>query len=188
MLDPVVCPQHSKCAERQQAPQVCLQIICGLFWNQRQTRRFFSRAAQDLATQVPLDVLTLLRMGRLTALEKPGGGVRGIVCGDILRRLFARTIAQSITPVVEAETSPFQYALTTKSGGECVAHDIQSLTDQWDQRVRSHIRSGDVGWFVHRRGRKFPVAVRASILLRTFAVSVVRRLRRHSRCPPGRRR
>ena len=90
----------------------------------------FSRAAQDLArAQVPPDVLTLLRMGRLTALEKPGGGVRGIVCGDIVRRLAARTIAQSITPVLEAATSPFQHALATKSGRECVAHAIQSLTD-----------------------------------------------------------
>ena len=90
----------------------------------------FSRAAQDLArAQVPPDVLTLLRMGRLTALEKLGGGVRSIVCGDIVRRLVARTIAQSITPVVEAATSPFQYALATKSGVGCVAHAIQSLTD-----------------------------------------------------------
>ena len=34
-----------------------------------------------------------------------------------------------IAPAVEAATSPFQYALTTKSGGECVVHAIQSLTD-----------------------------------------------------------
>ena len=89
----------------------------------------FSRAAQDLArAQVPPDVLTLLRMGSLTASENPGGGVCGIVCGDIVRRLVARTIAQSITPVVEAATSPFQHALATKSGEKCVAHAIQSLT------------------------------------------------------------
>ena len=51
------------------------------------------------------------------------------MCGVIVRRLVARTIAQMIAPAVEAATSPFQYALTTKSGGECVAHAIQSLTD-----------------------------------------------------------
>ena len=40
----------------------------------------FHRAAQDLArAEMPPDVLNLLRMGRLTALQKPGGGVRGIV-------------------------------------------------------------------------------------------------------------
>ena len=46
-----------------------------------------------------------------------------------MRRVVARTIAQMIAPAVEEATSPFQYALTTKSGGECVAHAIQALTD-----------------------------------------------------------
>ena len=77
----------------------------------------------------PPDVLALLRMGRLAALQKPGGGVRGIVCGDLVRRLVARSIAQQISSAVEEATSPFQYALTTKASGECVAHAIQSLTD-----------------------------------------------------------
>ena len=31
--------------------------------------------------------------GRLTALQRADGGVRGIVAGDILRRIVARTIA-----------------------------------------------------------------------------------------------
>ena len=63
--------------------------------------RAFCRAAQDLArAQVPPDVVAVLRMGRITALQKPGGGVRGIVCGDIVRRLVAGTIAQKITPAV----------------------------------------------------------------------------------------
>ena len=47
----------------------------------------------------------------------------------IVRRLVARTIAQSMSAEVRAATSPFQDALTTKSGGECVAHAIQSFTD-----------------------------------------------------------
>ena len=74
-------------------------------------------------------MLGLLRMGRLIALQKPTGGVRGIVCGDIVRRVVARTIVQMIAPTVEEATSPFQYVLTTKSGGECVAHATQALTD-----------------------------------------------------------
>ena len=74
-------------------------------------------------------MIALLRMGRLTALQKPAGGVRVIVCGDTVRRLVARTIAQSMSAAVQTATSPFQYALTTKAGGECVAHAIQSLTD-----------------------------------------------------------
>ena len=62
------------------------------------------------------------------------GGVRGIVCGDLVRRLVARSIVQQISSAVEEATSPFQHALTTKAGGECMAHAIQSLTDL-DSRV-----------------------------------------------------
>ena len=68
-------------------------------------------------------------MGPLTALSKPDGGVRRIVVGDILRRMVARTIAKQIAKQVEAATAPFQYALSTKAGCECVAHMLQSLTD-----------------------------------------------------------
>ena len=71
----------------------------------------FSRMCLDFArAEIPRDVLTLLKMGRVTALRKPHGKIRGIVIGDIIRRLVARTIAQ-------------QVALA------CVAHAIQSLTE-----------------------------------------------------------
>ena len=46
-----------------------------------------------------------------------------------MRRLVARTIAQQVVLAVEEATAPFQYALSTKGGGECVAHAIQSLTE-----------------------------------------------------------
>ena len=56
--------------------------------------------------------------GKTQALQKPNGGVRGIVVGDTLRRLVARTIAQQLSVVVEAATAPFQYALLTRAGTE----------------------------------------------------------------------
>ena len=49
--------------------------------------------------------------------------------GDILRRLVARTIAKQVSKQVEAATAPFQYALSTKAGCECVAHILQTSTD-----------------------------------------------------------
>ena len=52
-------------------------------------------------------------MGRMTALCKVGGGVCGIVAGDIVWRLVARTMTQQLGPLVEATTSPFQCALST---------------------------------------------------------------------------
>ena len=79
--------------------------------------------------EVPDRIEEAIRLGRTTALRKPDGGVRGIVVGDFLRRLIARTIAKQIAKLVEVATAPWQYALTTRAGRECVAHVLQHLTD-----------------------------------------------------------
>ena len=45
-----------------------------------------ARVASMLAVgNVPVEIIEAIRLGRLTALSKPDGGVRGIVVGDILR-------------------------------------------------------------------------------------------------------
>ena len=75
-------------------------------------------------------VAGIIRLGRLTALQKPGGGVRGIVAGDILRRLVGRKLAQQLGKAVEAATSLFQYAHSTRAGSECVVHVLQALTER----------------------------------------------------------
>ena len=87
----------------------------------------------DVATlfgrgQLPEDILTAVRVGRMTALQKPDGGVRGVVVGDVFRRLVARTIAKQFAEQAEGATHPFQYALSTRAGTECVAHIVQALT------------------------------------------------------------
>ena len=78
--------------------------------------------------QLPGDILTAVRVGRMTALQKPDGGVRCIVLGDVFRRLVARTIAKQFAVQAEGATHPFQYALSTRAGTECVAHIVQALT------------------------------------------------------------
>ena len=67
-------------------------------------------------------------MGRITALSKPDGGVRGITVGDILRRLVSRTVAQQCSKRVEIATAPSQHALSTHVACECIAHVVQTLT------------------------------------------------------------
>ena len=90
----------------------------------------FCQVGEHLAQgKIPRDVLEIVRMGRMTALQKANGGVRGIVAGDMVRRLVTRTIAQQIHGPVERATSPFQYALSTRAGTECIAHAIQAITD-----------------------------------------------------------
>ena len=89
------------------------------------------QVASKLAiADVPEEVIDGIRLGRLTALAKPDGGVKEIVVGDIVRRLVARTIAKQFAKRAEVATAPFQYRLSTKAGCECVAHIVQALTDQ----------------------------------------------------------
>ena len=45
------------------------------------------RPLLDARAAVPQVVIEMVRVGRLTALTKPDGGVRGIVVGDTVRRL-----------------------------------------------------------------------------------------------------
>ena len=51
-----------------------------------------SHAASLLArNEMPEEEMVAMRCGRITALQKPDGGVRGIVVGDIFRRFVTRT-------------------------------------------------------------------------------------------------
>ena len=88
------------------------------------------RAGELLArAQVPNTIVDIIRVGRLTALSKPDGGVRGIVAGDVIRRLVAKTMARQLTPAVEAATVAHQCALSTRAGCECVAHSLQMMCE-----------------------------------------------------------
>ena len=89
----------------------------------------FTAFACTLAVvEVPHEIMKAIRLGRMTALRKPDGGVRGIVVGDFLRRLVARTLAQQFSKAVWEATAPFQFALSTKAGTEAVTHALQALT------------------------------------------------------------
>ena len=103
--------------------------LCPLLDSTRDSDLLMELGCSFAQGRVPAEVIPLLRLGRITALQKPSGGIRGIVVGDVFRRLVARTRAQQLNAAVERATSPFQYALTTRAGVECVAHVVQTLTD-----------------------------------------------------------
>ena len=79
--------------------------------------------------RVPIPVIEAVRMGRMIVLRKPAGGVRGIVVGDVIRRLVARTVAQQVSSDVEKAIAPYQYALSTRAGCECVSPVVQALCE-----------------------------------------------------------
>ena len=79
---------------------------------------------------VPVEIADVLMGARLTALTKPDGGVRGIATGSSLRQLVARILARQFMGAFEKECAPFQYALSTRAGTDCVGHLLRASTDR----------------------------------------------------------
>ena len=102
---------------------------------------------------IPHEVLAVIRMGRLTALQKP----TGIVAGDILRRLVARTVARQIRQKVERATAPFEKSIVHPGGvrmHKCSTGPHQSRSPvQYDTISRNamlrglrHMEFGEATW------------------------------------------
>ena len=97
-LSPLSCSQLPQCLaicgglgkERLPAPPVTQRSSAVWRW---MTRRLVPvRAASALAqARVPPRIAAAFGLGRMVALQKPNGRVRGIVVGDFLRRLVARS-------------------------------------------------------------------------------------------------
>ena len=54
--------------------------------------------------------------------------VRGIATSCTVRRLVAKALAKKFMKVFEAECAPFQYALSTRAGTDCVGHLLRAAT------------------------------------------------------------
>ena len=106
-----------------------VEHLCPLLDSVTDQQWLFKLAEQVAQGRITPTVIEAIRMGRMTALRKANGGVRGIVVGDVVRRLVARTMAQQLGPQVESAMAPFQYALSTRGGSECVAYVIQGLSE-----------------------------------------------------------
>ena len=78
---------------------------------------------------VPEEVAQALALARLTALKKEGGGVRGIATGDVFWRLVSRALAQQAAEKFNAATQPYQYALQTRAGTDCLAALLRTASE-----------------------------------------------------------
>ena len=65
----------------------------------------------------------------MTALAKKDGGERGIATGTSFRRLVAKSLARQFAKDVESVCAPFQFALSTRAGTDCVEHAVRAMTD-----------------------------------------------------------
>ena len=125
--------------------------------NSRDMQRLHQLGERFARAEVSQQIVDAVRMGRITALRKSDGCVRGIIAGDLFRRLVSRTIAKQLAKEVEAATAPFQHAFSTCAGCECVAHVIQGLCEM--------------------------IAVCEAVLWHSIFLLVGRRLRNRSPCP-----
>ena len=95
-----------------------------------ETTHLLHRAAEDLArAEAPQAITRAFMAAYMTALQKPDGSVRGIATGTTFRRLVARTLARQFGKAVESVCAPFQFALSTRAGTDCVGHAIRAMTD-----------------------------------------------------------
>ena len=85
--------------------------------------------------KVPEEVAAGLRLGRMTALRKDNGKVRGIVAGSVLRRLASKAVVMQYGKALMAATAPYQFALQTRAGTEALAHLLRYLTDADEDTV-----------------------------------------------------
>ena len=88
-------------------------------------------AAEDFArADVPQCIFGAFMLATMTALRKRDGGVRGIATGSSFRRLVAKTLARQFMEQVEESCAPFQFALSTRAGTDCVEHAIRVVTER----------------------------------------------------------
>ena len=90
-----------------------------------ETLHLLFRVAEDLArAEAPEPITRAFMTATMTALLKHDGGVRGSRLGrgkDTLARQFGKA--------VEAVCAPFQFALSTRVGTDCMGHAIRPMTD-----------------------------------------------------------
>ena len=69
--------------------------------------------------EVPYVVAEGVTLTRMTAIRKPGGGVRGMARGDMFRRFVSRALAAA--SVFDQATRPYQFALRTRVGVDALS-------------------------------------------------------------------
>ena len=78
---------------------------------------------------LPESAARVLAASKLTALRKPGGGVRPIAAPSLLRRLAGRSLVRAWRAGLAAVLGHRQYAVGTAAGGELLAHTARALTE-----------------------------------------------------------
>ena len=86
---------------------------------------------QRVATgNLPEAVAAALALSKLTALRKPGGGVRPIAAPSLLRRLAGRLLVSTRKKELAEALGRRQFAVGTAAGTEVLGHSVRALTEE----------------------------------------------------------
>ena len=114
---------------------------------------FVDLAKNFARADVPLAIMQALRLGKMTALQKDNGKVRGIVAGAVLRRVVCRAVASQHADAFLQATAPFQFALQTPASAEALVMALRAVTDFDPDTVVLNLDG--VGAFDHVRRTTF---------------------------------
>ena len=149
-LDADLFMKNLKCARRGAAAGpsgMTSELLRSVLENPRDAGLVFQVAQLFATANIPQEVLATLRVGRLTALQKPKWKCQG---DRRWRRQTARGQHHGSAGLPLSALPVHQYALSTRAGTECIAHVIQALTDLDRVVHRRHwgfrrgVTSGDV--------------------------------------------
>ena len=75
------------------------------------------------------EVAAGVALARMTAIRKPGGGVRGIATGDMFRRLASRSLAAAWAPVFDQATRQYKLPLRTRAGADALSARLRATLE-----------------------------------------------------------
>ena len=111
-------------------------LKCLVFSPRLEDSKSLFYVAEFLArAQIPPAIRKGIALGRMTALDKGSAKVRGIAAGDTFRRVVAKTLAQQFAQEFDQACSPYQFALSTRAGTDCVGHALREISNQFPDHV-----------------------------------------------------
>ena len=111
-------------------------LKCLVFSPRLEDAKALYYVAETLArAEIPESIRKGLALARMTALDKGAEKVRGIAAGDTFRRVVAKTLAQQYAHEFDEACSPYQFALSTRAGTDCVGHALREISNQHPGKV-----------------------------------------------------
>ena len=111
-------------------------LKCIVFSPRLEDSKALYYVAETLArAEIPEPIRKALALARMTALDKGASKVRGIAAGDTFRRVVAKTLAQQFASEFDEACAPYQFALSTRAGTDCVGHALREISTQHPDKV-----------------------------------------------------